>query len=127
MSSAQNNDNSLGPEGQETRAQTESMSIKVTDNDNELVFKIKKSTRMEKLMTAFCERHGKALNSVRFIFEGKRVLTSHTPQSLEIEDGDTIEVYYEQIGGNGFCPGAPAPRLRAGDEATHGSLWNRHN
>lgn len=111
MSSAPSNGNSAGPEGQDTRAQTESLNIKVTDNDNELVFKMKKSTQMEKLMTAFCERHGKALNTVRFLFEGQRVLTSETPESLEMEDGDTIEVHHEQWGGDGICPGAPVPQV----------------
>ncbi|ROT34796.1 ubiquitin-like protein [Sodiomyces alkalinus F11] len=77
----------------------EHLNIKVTDNNNEVFFKIKKSTKLEKLMNAFCERQGKALNTVRFVFEGQRVQPTDTPAALEMQDGDTLEVYQEQVGG----------------------------
>ena len=34
--------------------QTEHLNIKVTDNNNEVFFKIKRSTNLRKLMDAFC-------------------------------------------------------------------------
>ncbi|KAK4110568.1 ubiquitin-like protein [Canariomyces notabilis] len=77
----------------------EHLNIKVTDNNNEVFFKIKRSTKLEKLMTAFCERQGKSLNSVRFLFEGQRVQPGDTPDTLEMQDGDTLEVHQEQVGG----------------------------
>ncbi|KAL6858545.1 ubiquitin-related domain-containing protein [Trichoderma novae-zelandiae] len=78
---------------------TEHLNIKVTDNNNEVFFKIKRSTKLEKLMTAFCERQGKSLNSVRFLFDGTRVQPTDTPDALEMADGDTLEVHQEQVGG----------------------------
>ncbi|KXX79753.1 Ubiquitin-like protein pmt3/smt3 [Madurella mycetomatis] len=78
---------------------TEHLNIKVTDNNNEVFFKIKRSTKLEKLMTAFCERQGKTLASVRFLFEGQRVQPGDTPDTLEMQDGDTLEVHQEQVGG----------------------------
>ena len=66
----------------EAQAQPEHLNIKVTDNNNEVFFKIKKNTKLEKLMTAFCERQGKALSSVRFLFEGQRVQPTDTPDSV---------------------------------------------
>lgn len=60
----------------------EHLNIKVTDNNNEVFFKIKRSTKLEKLMTAFCERQGKTVNSVRFLFEGQRVQPSDTPDTV---------------------------------------------
>ncbi|KAL2128033.1 hypothetical protein VTI74DRAFT_6741 [Chaetomium olivicolor] len=80
-------------------AATEHLNIKVTDNNNEVFFKIKRSTKLEKLMTAFCERQGKSLASVRFLFEGQRVQPTDTPDTLEMTDGDTLEVHQEQVGG----------------------------
>lgn len=77
----------------------EHLNIKVTDNNNEVFFKIKRSTKLEKLMTAFCERQGKTLASVRFLFEGQRVQPTDTPDTLEMADGDSLEVHQEQIGG----------------------------
>ena len=60
----------------------EHLNIKVTDNNNEVFFKIKRSTKLDKLMSAFCDRQGKALSSVRFLFEGQRVQPTDTPDSV---------------------------------------------
>lgn len=64
------------------QAASEHLNIKVTDNNNEVFFKIKRSTKLEKLMTAFCERQGKTLASVRFLFEGQRVQPTDTPDTV---------------------------------------------
>jgi len=77
----------------------EHLNIKVTDNNNEVFFKIKRTTALKKLMNAFCERQGKALSSVRFLFDGERVQPEDSPESLDMQDGDTLEVHQEQIGG----------------------------
>ncbi|KAG8165281.1 hypothetical protein KVR01_005556 [Diaporthe batatas] len=94
--------NRLQARDNEAPAQTEHLNIKVTDNNNEVFFKIKKSTKLEKLMGAFCERQGKTVNSVRFLFEGQRVQPNDTPDTLEMQDGDTLEVHQEQVGGSGL-------------------------
>ncbi|KAB8289614.1 hypothetical protein EYC80_010529 [Monilinia laxa] len=73
--------------------------LNVTDNNNEVFFKIKRSTQLKKLMDAFCERQGKAPNSVRFLFDGSRVQPTDSPDKLDMQDGDTLEVHQEQIGG----------------------------
>jgi len=80
-------------------ASRDHLNIKVTDNQNEVFFKIKRTTRLEKLMNAFCEKQGKSLATVRFLFEGQRVQKDDTPDSLEMQDGDTLEVHQEQLGG----------------------------
>ncbi|CAJ2513459.1 Uu.00g015780.m01.CDS01 [Anthostomella pinea] len=101
--SGENNSGSPGPEQPEAPAGGEHLNIKVTDNNNEVFFKIKRSTKLEKLMTAFCERQGKNVASVRFLFEGQRVQAGDTPDSLEMNDGDTLEVHQEQVGGSSHC------------------------
>ncbi|KOS21072.1 Ubiquitin-like protein SMT3 [Escovopsis weberi] len=78
----------------------EHLNIKVTDNSNEVFFKIKRLTKLEKLMHAFCERQGKSMSSVRFLFDGTRVQPTDTPADLEMADGDTLEVHQEQVGGS---------------------------
>lgn len=71
------------PMGKPEEAQaTEHLNIKVTDNNNEVFFKIKRSTALKKLMDAFCERQGKAPNSVRFLFDGTRVNGTDTPDGV---------------------------------------------
>ncbi|KAG9248722.1 ubiquitin-like protein-like protein SMT3 [Calycina marina] len=98
--SGSENGGSPGPqEKPEGNGQSEHLNIKVTDNNNEVFFKIKRTTALKKLMDAFCERQGKAPNSVRFLFDGSRVQATDSPDSLDMADGDTLEVHQEQIGG----------------------------
>ncbi|MCJ1354504.1 MAG: hypothetical protein MMC33_004493 [Icmadophila ericetorum] len=78
---------------------SEHLNIKVTDNNNEVFFKIKRTTALKKLMDAFCDRQGKQPNTVRFLFDGARVQATDTPEILDMADGDTLEVHQEQIGG----------------------------
>ncbi|KAI1081717.1 ubiquitin family protein [Whalleya microplaca] len=101
--SGENESGSPAGERAEAPAGAEHLNIKVTDNNNEVFFKIKRSTKLEKLMGAFCERQGKNVESVRFLFEGQRVQKSDTPESLEMQDGDTLEVHQEQVGGSCHC------------------------
>ncbi|CAG8448154.1 13583_t:CDS:2 [Acaulospora morrowiae] len=80
------------------------INLKVVGNDhNEMFFKIKRSTQLKKLMDAFCTRQGKLLNSVRFLYDGERIREDQTPQELDMEDGDTIDVMVEQTGGSALA------------------------
>jgi hypothetical protein len=60
----------------------EHLNIKVTDNNNEVFFKIKRSTALKKLMDAFCDRQGKQIQTVRFLFDGTRVRPEDTPDGV---------------------------------------------
>lgn len=71
-------------------APVEHLNIKVTDNNNEVFFKIKRTTKLEKLMAAFCDRQGKSLSSVRFLFDGQRVQPSDTPDTVSGQRGGTV-------------------------------------
>lgn len=81
MSSEQSNSRQEGGD-----ASQDHLNIKVTDNQNEVFFKIKRTTRLEKLMNAFCERQGKSFATVRFLFEGQRVQKDDTPDSVSDEN-----------------------------------------
>ncbi|KAH8425950.1 small ubiquitin-related modifier [Aspergillus melleus] len=70
---------SVPPAGE---APVEHLNIKVTDNNNEVFFKIKRSTQLKKLMDAFCDRQGKQLSTVRFLFDGTRVRPEDTPDTV---------------------------------------------
>jgi small ubiquitin-related modifier len=61
---------------------TEHLNIKVTDNNNEVFFKIKRTTQLKKLMDAFCERQGKQMSTVRFLFDGTRVRPEDSPETV---------------------------------------------
>ena len=66
----------------EAPQQSEHLNIKVTDNNNEVFFKIKRTTQLKKLMDAFCDRQGKSFTSVRFLFDGTRVNPTDNPEMV---------------------------------------------
>lgn len=70
------------PPAGDAPAPVEHLNIKVTDNNNEVFFKIKRSTQLKKLMDAFCERQGKQMSTVRFLFDGTRVRPEDTPDTV---------------------------------------------
>ncbi|KAI8598206.1 ubiquitin-related domain-containing protein [Dissophora ornata] len=79
----------------------EHINLKVVGQDHsEVFFKIKRSTQLKKLMEAYCDRQGKAVTSVRFLYDGERIQPTNTPNELEMDDGDSIDVMVEQVGGS---------------------------
>uniref|UniRef100_A0A7S0ZD19 Ubiquitin-like domain-containing protein n=1 Tax=Timspurckia oligopyrenoides TaxID=708627 RepID=A0A7S0ZD19_9RHOD len=80
--------------------EAEQINIKVKDSDgNEVQFKIKRSTPLSKLMQAYSQRLGAQQDTFRFMFDGKRVQTGDTPDSLDMDDGDCIDAMIYQQGG----------------------------
>ena len=78
------------------------LNLKVMAQDGSVVqFKIKRRTPLKKLMTAYCDRMGKQVNSLRFVFDGNRINEDDTPIVLDMADDDQIEVFQDQIGGRG--------------------------
>ena len=49
---------------------------------------------MGKLKKSFADRTGVAVSSLRFLFDGRRILDEDTPKSLEMEEDDVIEVKF---------------------------------
>merc|ERR1711973_937174 len=81
------------------------INLKVVGADNsEVHFKIKKTTQLKKLKQAYADRQGVSLASLRFLFDGQRVADDMSPKTLEMEEGDVIEVYQEQTGGSSERP-----------------------
>ena len=74
--------------------------LKVVDqNDEKVAVRMKKKSNFTKLKKMYCDRVGIPLTSLRFIFDSRRIGDMDTPEKLEMEDGDVIEVYQEQTGG----------------------------
>ncbi|XP_051133587.1 small ubiquitin-related modifier 1-like [Andrographis paniculata] len=78
------------------------LNIKVKGQDgSEVFFRIKKSTQLKKLMNAYCDRHSVDLNSIAFLFDGRRLRGEQTPDDVDLEDGDEIDAMLHQTGGAG--------------------------
>jgi len=72
----------------------------VAANGEEVFFKIKRTTKLSKLQGAYANKVGKDVNSIRFLYDGTRINDDDTPDSLDMEDNDTIDVMVEQVGGS---------------------------
>ncbi|TFY52574.1 hypothetical protein EVJ58_g9937 [Rhodofomes roseus] len=61
-----------------------------------------------KAVTPFAKVFGaaeKEPGTLKYLFEGQRVLPEMTPAELGMEDGDTIDAHLEQLGGGYYhCP-----------------------
>lgn len=75
------------------------LSLTVRSGGEEVVFKVKKDTKMSKIFSAYASQKGIDPATMRFTFDGKRLAADETPKMLEMEDGDQIDVHIEQLGG----------------------------
>lgn len=76
------------------------ITIRVRDQTgDEMFFKVKNTTRMQKIMESYSQRRGVGLDSLRFMIDGERVTPDDTPQSLDLEDNDQVDVMLDMVGG----------------------------
>ncbi|XP_010241412.1 PREDICTED: small ubiquitin-related modifier 2-like isoform X2 [Nelumbo nucifera] len=61
--------------------------------------RIKRSTQLRKLMIAYCKQQLIELNSVKFFFDGIRLLGEQTPDELKMKDNDEIDAIVEKCKG----------------------------
>jgi len=77
-----------------------SIQLKVKNAEGkEVLFKLKMTTPLRKLMDAYCQREGLPVDGVRLLYEGERVNRDQTPEELDMQDGDEIDALVEQTGG----------------------------
>ena len=80
---------------------SEQLNLKVLGQDGQVVqFKTKTNMPLRKLMNAYCDRNRLVLSTIRFMFDGNRIDETDTPKTMDMEDGDTIEVFTQQSGGH---------------------------
>merc|ERR1712010_331754 len=81
--------------------------IKVVGPANQEVhFRVKKTTALRKLMGAYCDRQGQDMSALEFLFDGDRIRPEQTPEELEMDDGDSIDAMVKQVGGALACWGS---------------------
>ncbi|KAK4615609.1 hypothetical protein CLAFUW4_10193 [Fulvia fulva] len=61
-------------------------------------YRVKRTTSMGKIMDMYATQAGFHAGTLRFMYIGQRTSAKDTLESLEVEDGDIIEVASEQIG-----------------------------
>ncbi|KAF7837000.1 small ubiquitin-related modifier 1-like [Senna tora] len=79
---------------------TPTINLKVNSQDgHKLTFKMKRDTKLIRLLLIYCERKHLNYSSMRFLYNGKRIKGRHTPDLLNMEDNDEIDAMREQDGG----------------------------
>jgi small ubiquitin-related modifier len=78
----------------------ETIQIKMVSQDGtELYFKLKGRTPLSQSFDVACQRFGISREKLRFLFDGNVIYDGNTtPQDLEMEDGDTLDVVVAQAG-----------------------------
>jgi len=78
----------------------DALNIRIRDQTGEeTFFKVKKSTKLQKVFDAYSSRKGVAAASLRFLFDGMRVRPEQTPADIDMDDGDQLDCMLEQQGG----------------------------
>ncbi|KAL7580531.1 hypothetical protein ACA910_003659 [Epithemia clementina (nom. ined.)] len=78
----------------------ETITVRVRDQTGEeTFFKIKRTTKMQKVFDTFATRKGVQATSLRFMLDGERIDPTQTPKTLELDDQDQIDCMLEQSGG----------------------------
>ena len=65
---------------------------------DKMAFKLKKSTKMGKLLNTYAQRRGVAAYTLKLLSNGTRVSYEDTCVSLELEDNDQINIMLQQEG-----------------------------
>ena len=88
------------PASDEKAVNPDHISIQVVgQNGDQIFFKINRTTKLQKLLDAYCERSGSAKSSIRFLFDGERVDGDSTAETMGMEDNDIIDAVLQQTGG----------------------------
>ncbi|OAF64618.1 Small ubiquitin-related modifier 1 [Intoshia linei] len=91
---------SNGETEKKEKKSVEYINLKVCEQEGtEVLFKIKRTTPMRKLMKAFTEKTAMRYETSRFRFDGDPINETDTPNSLGLEDGDCIDAFAQQTGG----------------------------
>ena len=76
------------------------LNIKCVSQDrDEVCFRLKTTTPFQKMFDAYASQTKLNAASLRFLFDGTRINPTASPGALQMEDGDTVDVYMEQVGG----------------------------
>ena len=76
------------------------INISVKDPQGEdIYFRVRRTTKMRKLFSAFCKRSNVDPSTMRFFFQGERIQEDETPESLGLKEGDKIESFVRQVAG----------------------------
>eukprot|EP00752_Nemacystus_decipiens_P004028 g3689.t1 len=100
------------------------LTIRVRDQTGETFFKVRNTTAFIEVKNAYAARTGVQLAALRFLLVGHVVEDDDTPVSLELENGDQIDVMLQQQGGKPVILLYPSAPLDATVALELSPLWS---
>ncbi|KAG7533437.1 PUB domain [Arabidopsis thaliana x Arabidopsis arenosa] len=93
--------NDVKIEGKKRKVESESthvtLKVKAQDKEEVSVFEVRRNVKLQKLMEFYTKMRGVEWNTFRFLFDGSRIREYHTPDELELKDGDEIDAMLRQL------------------------------
>ncbi|CAO2190982.1 unnamed protein product [Urochloa humidicola] len=70
--------------------------ISIQDKDGKQQFRVYKDEKFDKLLKAYAKKSKLNPSDLAFVFDGEKINPSSTPQDLDLEDDDMIEVCHKR-------------------------------
>ncbi|KAF9072505.1 hypothetical protein BDP27DRAFT_416667 [Rhodocollybia butyracea] len=77
------------------------LNLNISYEGTQVTVKVKSGMQFHKIFNAAEKKFNKDPGTLKFTYDGQRINKEDTPASLEMEDGDLIDAFLEQLGG---CP-----------------------
>lgn len=88
------------PLNKDAETSADRLSLRVVNHAGaEIVFRVRQTTVLSKVINAYCESTGVEKAAMRFLVDGLRLCEEKTPADYNLEDGDVVDVVLEQTGG----------------------------
>ncbi|CAO2203964.1 unnamed protein product [Urochloa humidicola] len=71
--------------------------ISIQDKDGQQQFRVYKDEKFEKLLKAYAKKVKLNPSNLAFVFDGEKINPSSTPDDLDLEDDDMIEVCHKRL------------------------------
>ncbi|PPR02687.1 hypothetical protein CVT24_002109 [Panaeolus cyanescens] len=78
------------------------LNLTISYDGQQITVKVKPNMKFAKIFEAAEKRFGKEPGTFKFTYEGNRITKEDTPAGLDMEDGDQVDAFLEQLGG--FVP-----------------------
>ena len=102
-----------------TSTDRERITIQIKDQTSDgLTLRVKKSTPFRKILDAYARSAEKQPRECRMYLDGLRLGLEDTPGSVEMEEGDLVDVFVEQTGGGSKRPDVAREGAAEGSEGS---------
>ena len=105
----------VGKDNNESKPERINLCVKAVDG-SEVKFNVRRTAHLKKLMNTYCEQRSVQREGTRFMFNGTRIQDEDTVESLDMEDGDIIEIFVEQTGGSSTTDNKPSYSTEKAEE-----------